>query len=266
MNVKASAGLKPSAFRGKRPAHRAVLKEITSIMTGQPSANAVDWHDGIAEDFNQGYQRSAGFIEREALWRRLIAAQVKPGAAVLDAGCGSGVFSMIAAEQAGSVLGIDGSAQMIAIAEREAARRGLANIRYETAMLDTLSTHQAASVDAILSSSVLEYVPGYDSVLAEFQRLLRPGGTVIVSMPNAASLYRGVERLAFRLTGKPRYYAHVHNVVSSTRLTAQLATLGLQTVEAVYFANAPVGGSLLSAILPQNRAKSLFVIVAKKAG
>jgi SAM-dependent methyltransferase len=41
----------------------------------------------------------------------------------------------------------------------------------------------SASVDAVLSFEVLEHVPDYKAALREFQRVLRPGGMLLVSVP-----------------------------------------------------------------------------------
>jgi 2-polyprenyl-3-methyl-5-hydroxy-6-metoxy-1,4-benzoquinol methylase len=228
-------------------------------------AGAVGWHDSIATRFDDGYRRSPAFIERQAVWRTLIADHMPDGANVLDAGCGSGVFSVIAAERAASVTGIDGSANMIALAKAEAKRRGLGNVRFEEAMLDQIGRFGSGAFDTILSSSVLEYVDGFQEVLATFAGLLKPGGTLIVSMPNARALYRKAEALAFSVTGKPRYYAHVRNVVTPAAMAAQLRAVGLHPQPPVYFADAPVGGPILTALLPQPIAKSLFAIAATKA-
>lgn len=227
-------------------------------------AGAVDWHDSIATRFDDGYRRSPAFIEREAVWRRLIADHMPDGAIVLDAGCGSGVFSVIAAERAASVTGIDGSANMIAIATTEAARRGLTNVRFEEAMLDQIGRFGQGSFDTILSSSVLEYVDGYETVLDAFAQLLKPAGKLIVSMPNARSVYRKTEALTFAVTRRPRYYAHVRNVVTPEVLAGRLSAAGLHALAPIYFADPPGPVAAITSLLPERRRKSLFAIVAQK--
>jgi ubiquinone/menaquinone biosynthesis C-methylase UbiE len=227
-------------------------------------AGAVGWHDSIATRFDDGYRRSPAFIEREAVWRTLIAETMPDGAHVLDAGCGSGVFSFIAAERAASVTGIDGSANMIAIATGEAHRRGLTNVRFEEAMLTALDSIPDASFDTILSSSVLEYVDGYETVLASFARLLKPGGALIVSMPNARSLYRKAEAVVFSVSGRPRYYAHVRNIVTPESLAGRLQQAGLMPGAPIFYADPPAIAGVVAAALPGRRKKVLFAIAAKR--
>lgn len=226
------------------------------------SGGAVGWHDQIAERFNQSYQRSAGFIERRTLWSRLIEAHVGPHDTVLDAGCGAGTFSLIAATRAKAVAAFDGSPAMIAIGERARALADIANVKFEVALLDSLDRSTPEQFDVVLSSSVLEYVDDLERELARVARVLKPGGRLIVSMPNADSLYRKIERLAFRLTGRPRYFAHVRNVPTMASLTRQLEALGLRVVECEYFADPP--GLAGRVIGNRPRDKTLFVIVARK--
>lgn len=224
---------------------------------------AVGWHDHIADRFNDGYRRSPAFIERAGIWASVIERFVPRQSVVLDAGCGSGVFSFIAAERAERVHAIDGSDQMIAIARREQQGRGLTNIDFDVAMLDQLSEKPTAAYDAILSSSVLEYVEDMQSVLSNFARLLKPGGKLIISMPNARSRYRKLERLAYRLTGRPKYYRHVHHVLTTEAMTSHLMAAGMALItEPVFFAEPPVPAILRGLLGGSQQRKTLFLLVA----
>lgn len=234
-------------------------------MTERSIGNAVDWHDSIADRFDDGYRRSSAFKERAELWQTKIDRYVPQGGVVLDAGCGSGVFSFMAAGRAGHVDAIDGSAQMIAIARREQRQLGLTNIDFTEAMLDEVSERPASHYDAILSSSVLEYVENMPDVLGQFSRTLKPGGILIISMPNALSLYRKVERIAFQMTGRPRYYGHVHHVVTTGKMVDNLQNVGFELVEEpTFFADPPLPAILAAATGSARRRKSLFLIVARR--
>lgn len=227
--------------------------------------NAVDWHDSIADRFDEGYRRSSAFIERAALWQSKIDDHVPQGGVVLDAGCGSGVFSFMAARRARHVDAIDGSPHMIAIARREQQRQGLLNIDFRESMLDQLSTRPAARYDAIISSSVLEYVENMTDVLNQFKRVLKPGGTLIISMPNSHSFYRKAERIAFQVSGRPRYYRHVHHVVSSDTMSDLLSEAGLQiTGSPSFFADPPLPTIFARLVGTPQRRKSLYLLVARR--
>lgn len=224
--------------------------------------DAVGWHDQIASDFDAGYSRSRAFRERFELWSDLIARHARRDDAVLDAGCGSGVFSRVAARHTASVVALDGSEAMIALAEQKARAEGLGNITHRVGLLDELAQWDAGQFDLILSSSVLEYVDDYQAAVCSFVRLLRPGGRLIISMPNADSLYRRLERLAFSLTGRPRYVAHLKSRSTPMQLGEMLARDGMTILETHYFAEPPLPSAILPIMGHDQRRKSLFVQVA----
>lgn len=233
-------------------------------MSDSQNDPAVEWHDEIAERFDAGYGRSPAFMERHNVWRALINRSLAGGDKVLDAGCGSGVFSFLAAEKAGHVDAIDGSANMITIARREMARHGCTNIAFSQAMLADLAAYPGNQYDLIMSSSVLEYVDDYHLIIAEFSRLLRPGGRLLLSMPNADAIYRKAEAMAFKVTGRPRYYAHVHNVVTASALAQRLASVGIAVSATHYFAEPPLP-ALLNRLIPgARRRKTLFLVEARR--
>lgn len=225
------------------------------------TADAVDWHESIAESFQAGYDHSPRFRERLALWRDLIARHVTPGDRVLDAGCGAGTFSFEAARVGASVTAIDGSAAMIALARKRQQELGLTDISFEVALLDSLSARPAGTFDVVLSSSVLEYLPDLAGEVARLVRLLKPGGRLILSLPNSESLYRKAERIAFGVTGRPRYFAHVKSMATARELAALYRGLDVTPVEHHFYA-APPGDRVL-AQLGANRSKTLVVMVGQ---
>ena len=226
------------------------------------TADAVDWHESIAESFQAGYDSSPRFRERLALWRDLIGRHVGAGDRVLDAGCGAGTFSFEAARVGASVIAIDGSAAMVALASKRQQELGLTGIEFDVALLDSLSARPERSFDVVLSSSVLEYLPDLAGEVARLVRLLKPGGRLILSMPNSESLYRKAERIAFGLTGRPRYFAHVKSMASAAELAAIYRELGVEPVEHHFYA-APPGDGMLSQLGPR-RSKTLLVMVGRK--
>lgn len=225
------------------------------------TANAVDWHESIAQSFEAGYDRSPRFKERLFIWRDLIGRYVTESDHVLDAGCGAGTFSFEVARRGASVQAIDGSAAMVALARKRQQELGLANITFDVAMLDSLSALPAGSFDVVLSSSVLEYLPDLDGEVGRLVRLLRPGGRLILSMPNRDSLYRKAESFAFRLTGRPRYFAHVMSMTSEAELAAIFCNHGLQPMVR-HFYGMPPGDFVLSR-LGDVRSKTLIAMVGQ---
>ena len=83
-------------------------------------------------------------------------------------------------------------------------------------------------------------------------------------MPNRQSVYRTIERLVFRLAGKPAYYAHVRHIVTADAFTRQVTALGFTQLDTVYYAGTDLVSRLLSWWLPKQYVSNLFVSVYRK--
>lgn len=111
---------------------------------------------------------------------------IKPGDRVLDAACGLGYGSHLIASltEAGQVLGVDGSDYAVDYAQK-AFGRADGRVRYQRAHLpDDLSSLPDGSLDVIVSFETLAHVQDPRALLACFDRLLAPGGRVLISVPN----------------------------------------------------------------------------------
>jgi arsenite methyltransferase len=117
-------------------------------------------------------------VRRRRIVRQALAAA--PGERVLDVGCGPGFYCAELLEDvgsSGSVVGVDGSPAMLALA----ARRCGAHPNVELLEGDALAVPVAdTSFDAVLSVQVQEYVADVGAGLAELWRTLRPGGRALV--------------------------------------------------------------------------------------
>lgn len=228
------------------------------------SNDAVAMHDKIASSFDQSYQRSGAFKERYDKLGEIIRDTVKPGDNVLDAGCGAGQFSFMAADRGAHVAAIDGSQAMIDICKQRQTPAYSKTTQFEVAMLQSLQNWPDSKFDVIISSSVLEYVPGLDAVLANFSRILKPNGVLIASLPNKQSRYRKWERRIFKLTGRPRYFGHVLHMSTPTDMARILNKHAITVENACYFGDPPLffpGWKFL----PETEIKTLFAVVARKS-
>ena len=103
-----------------------------------------------------------------------------PGDRILDIGCGPGFYIPELLEQVGpegAVVGVDGSASMLALAAQRS--EGSTNVEFHEADATALPVADA-SFDAALSVQVLEYVDDIRTALAEIHRALRPGGRAVI--------------------------------------------------------------------------------------
>ena len=115
-----------------------------------------------------------------------------PGRRVLDLGCRYGALTQ--AYAAGNdVVGVDVDREALA----EAAKLG---IETHWADVDEPLPFGDASFDVVVAGELLEHVRDPHRVVDDAQRLLRPGGTFVGSVPNA---FRLKNRLRFLLGHKP---------------------------------------------------------------
>jgi arsenite methyltransferase len=122
--------------------------------------------------------RTRDVLRRRALVYEALGAQ--SGERILDAGCGPGFYVSELLDQVGptgSVVGVDSSPQMLAVAASRC--QGHANVAFREAAVTALPLEDA-SVDRALSVQVLEYVADVGAALGELQRVVRSGGHVVI--------------------------------------------------------------------------------------
>jgi SAM-dependent methyltransferase len=98
-----------------------------------------------------------------------------PAGAVLDAACGTGRYAAFLAARGHRVVGVDSSPEML---HRAGAR--VPEARFVRGDLHRLPVAGGA-VDAVVCALALVHVPSLAPVMAEFARVLRPGGHLVVS-------------------------------------------------------------------------------------
>ncbi len=108
----------------------------------------------------------------EAVLERL---KTGPGTILLDAGCGSGMASQIAASRGARVTGLDASEAMLAI-----ARRRVPSGTFVAGDLETLPFADA-SFDAVTGFNSFQYAGNRGQALAEARRVIKAGGTVAIT-------------------------------------------------------------------------------------
>lgn len=132
--------------------------------------------------------RQVRILRSQVRDRVLHKAALMPGAVVLDLGCGAGFLSLEAARvvgRKGMVLAVDVSEGALSVLSRKAEERGLENLRPLRADIGKLPL-DGDTVDAVISRSVLCYVPDRPAVLREALRVLKPGGTLSIFEPALA--------------------------------------------------------------------------------
>jgi ubiquinone/menaquinone biosynthesis C-methylase UbiE len=230
----------------------------------RPVKDAVAYHGELAVGWDQRYKKPA-FRARLQAFEECLAGRDLRGQDWLDAGCGSGIMARYLVEAGARVLGVDAAEEMIAMA-RQLANQYVASqderspqLRFERiATIDHLPLADQ-SLDGVLCSSVLEYVPNPAACLAEFARVLRPGGLLVVSVANRKSLVRRAQVATHRLGRVLRqrwcaFLDYSHNDYAAADFRALLKQHGFVTSKVIPFGS-PIphwlqrrefGGSLLA--------------------
>ena len=111
-------------------------------------------------------------------------AQIAPGQHVLDIAAGAGEPALSAAERVGSqgyVLATDLSENILRFAQKNADDRHLANFHSRAMDGENLELPDA-SFDVVLCRFGLMYMPNRQRALAEWHRVLKPGGRAVVAV------------------------------------------------------------------------------------
>lgn len=120
---------------------------------------------------------------------------------VLEVGVGEGHFLQAARQRGYAVEGVE-------LNPKGAERARALGFRIHEFTLDELSTHKAHVFDAICSFQVLEHVPNPRVFLEQMIALLKPGGKLILSVPNAAVMRRIDPRNQDLMNQPPHHMGH----------------------------------------------------------
>lgn len=172
-------------------------------------------------------------------------AGLRIGDAVLDVGCGTGASALRAAAAVGPdglVHAIDLADAMLERGRVEASDRALLNIEFvcaDAATWEPPSTVPDAGYDALLSSYSAFFLPDMDATFDRLSRLVRPGGTVGVTVWRETALREYTTtffdalspHLPQPLPDRAPVLESAHRLDTPDRLRGWLATLGTEAIE-----------------------------------
>lgn len=150
---------------------------------------------------------------------------LKPGQSLLDAGCGSGMLPALVAKDNPSIqiTAIDGNTDAIAFCTEQ--WKQLTNIHFIESPIDELQQFSDAGFDGITFLEVIEHITEQQAahVLAEFNRMLKPGGLLVVSTPNRKSLWPLLEYIMDKFRLAPKLKNDQHEKLYSGAELAEIA-------------------------------------------
>jgi 2-polyprenyl-3-methyl-5-hydroxy-6-metoxy-1,4-benzoquinol methylase len=196
--------------------------------------DAVNYHNKLARSWDDRYTRRS-FKRREDVVASLLKDVTIESRNWLDAGCGSGRLSRLLAAGGANVLGVDAASEMIESAVHLASPpRANEQLRFQQIKDVATLPFPSATFDGVLCVSVLEYLPDPIDCLSEFARVLRHGGTLIVSIPNTGSLLRRGQSALFAITSRvrqpafPAYLRYSRAVASPTEFEMALRSAAFE--------------------------------------
>ena len=120
-------------------------------------------------------------------WRHFFK-RVKKAGLLLDLGCSTGVFMVVAAQKGWRTDGIEVSNRAASIAQN------YSNGEVFNGTIHSINNLHNSHYDAVTSWEVLEHDPTPLKFAANVYRALKPGGYWALSVPNWNSIWRGVQK------------------------------------------------------------------------
>ncbi|MCU0655274.1 MAG: class I SAM-dependent methyltransferase [Polyangiaceae bacterium] len=154
---------------------------------------------------------------------QLVGEAVTGATRILEVAAGTGLATATLARSAQEVVSTDYAEAMVAMLAARVAEQGLSNVRCEQADLYTLR-FEPASFDAVVAANVLHLVPDIRGAITSLQRVLKPGGRLIVpTFCHDETRLSWVVSRALALTGFPGHRRFTHR-----SLQASLEEAGVQ--------------------------------------
>lgn len=162
-----------------------------SPLNSHDASPVTAFFDQRAGRWSETYYGPQGtLVPRLERFRKQVIALVPSGGAVLDFGCGTGELAVGLARAGYRVVACDRSPNMIAKARELHCAEDIEWTQVPPRDGGALLPFEEWRFDAVVSSSVLEYLTALPESLAELSRVMKPGGWLMATVPNIVHLGR----------------------------------------------------------------------------
>ncbi len=171
----------------------------------RPAAVMRALFDEMAEVYDQRMVRQLGYQLPKTVADWILSEHPDRKLNVLDLGCGTGLLGVCLGRLDGALIGVDISPRMI----EQAHRHGLYDRFHAVDLLDALRDTPAGTFDLVAALDVFSYVGDLTRAVADAARILKPGGTLVLSCERTGD---GEPALSLHPNGR---YAHQQAAVEA---------------------------------------------------
>ena len=243
---------------------RAVTEGGCGCGSGECCAEAGDDGPSFVEAFYEAEQRGelpeAAVLASLGCGNPTAVADLHEGEVVLDLGSGGGIDVILSAKRVGATgvaYGLDMTDEMLALAQRNAADAGVANVHFLKGVIEGIPL-PANSVDVVISNCVINLSTDKAAVLTEIARVLKPGGRVGVSDIVAEDQLTAQDRAE-----RGSYVGCIAGALSKSEYVSGLEAAGFEDVSVEFthqVADGMHGAIVKARKMPPPQAKELTIL------
>ncbi|WP_026882688.1 class I SAM-dependent methyltransferase [Clostridium akagii] len=138
--------------------------------------NSVEYFNNIADKWNV---IRSDYFEENLKFKVLSKVNIK-NKVVADLGCGSGFISLALSSEAAVVFSVDNSVNMLKVLKKSSQEKNLNNIYPLKSSLVDISLFDE-SLDVVFINMALHHIKNAEVAISEMYRMLKKGGTVVIS-------------------------------------------------------------------------------------
>ncbi|MDQ3008756.1 MAG: class I SAM-dependent methyltransferase [bacterium] len=142
-----------------------------------PEENKMLFYDTLAVDFDSVVNQYDTNKRLRVVFDELLSDTELQGLKVLDAGCGTGWFSQVAAQKKAKVTSLDIGENLLKEVAKKCKTKCVVGSIMELPFADN-------TFDVVISSEVIEHVTDPVKGISECVRVTKPGGLIIMTTPN----------------------------------------------------------------------------------
>ncbi|NJE61377.1 methyltransferase domain-containing protein [Thermococcus sp. 21S7] len=186
-----------------------------------------EYFDRIACRYDEWYRTKTGsYVDRIEKWLVFSMLRSKSGRA-LDLGCGTGDYTLELKRRGFDVIGLDASEGMLKVARK----KGVECIKGDAYSLP----FPDGSFDLVLSVTMFEFIHEPERVVAEINRVLKPGGEVLIATMNGRSAWFLFKRLKSLFVETAYRYARFYTPAELESLLRNAGFVDVESAGVIYF-------------------------------